>query len=369
MADIDVLVLGAGVVGLAVGRAIALSGRSVFIAEAQSSFGTETSARNSEVIHAGIYYPEGSLKAKLCVAGRKQLYAYCQDRQVPHAKCGKLIVAATQQELHMLQAIQSGAAANGVTLESKSGAEVAAMEPDITALGALWSPETGIIDSHALMLQYLADFEAAGGVLALQSSIGGMTYNAPDWQVSVGEDTVSASWVINCAGLHASDIARRVEGIDQHAIPQTRYARGLYARAIPSPKLNHLIYPVPEPGGLGIHATIDLGGSVRFGPDVEWIDRIDYTAEPSRLEAFRSSIARYWPQAFEAELTVDYTGIRPKTSAPGEPAADFMIKGPKDLGVPGHIHLFGIESPGLTSSLAIADYVASSYCRLALGKQ
>jgi L-2-hydroxyglutarate oxidase LhgO len=358
MADIDVLVLGAGVVGLAVGRAIAQSGRVTFIAERHRSFGTETSARNSEVIHAGIYYPRSSLKARFCVAGRKQLYAYCQKHAVPHRKCGKLIVATTAREQQQLKAIQDTASANGVDLKLKTGAQAMAMEPALKAAGALWSPETGIVDSHALMLQYLADFEAAGGVLALESKVGHICYDAPDWAVTLGKESVTARWVINCSGLHASDVARQVEGINVSAIPQTYYARGLYARALPSPRFDRLIYPVPVPGGLGIHATIDLAGSVRFGPDVEWIDSLDYTANAARLDGFREAIARYCPSVANAEMSVDYTGIRPKISKPNEPAADFRISGPGDMGVPNQIHLFGIESPGLTSSLAIGDYVA-----------
>lgn len=358
MADIDVLVLGAGVVGLAVGRAIAQTGRSTFIAESQSSFGTETSSRNSEVIHAGIYYEPSSLKARLCVAGRKQLYAYCQDRNVPYQKCGKLIVATNANELKQLEAIERKAAANGVALISKTSSEAMAMEPALKAAGALWSPETGIIDSHSLMLQYLADFEAAGGALALQSRVREMRYDAPDWTVTVGEETVTAAWVINCTGLYASDVARLVGGINTKAIPQTHYARGLYARAVPTPKFGRLIYPVPVPGGLGIHATVDLGGGVRFGPDVEWIDTIDYTANSARLDGFRASIARYCPSIMDAEMTVDYTGIRPKISQPDEPAVDFKIAGPTEMGIPNQIHLFGIESPGLTASLAIGDHVS-----------
>lgn len=360
MADIEVLVIGAGVVGLAVARSIALTGKSVMVAESQSSFGTETSSRNSEVIHAGIYYPQDSLKARLCVAGRKALYDYCQERHVPHQKCGKLIVASNNNEVEQLKAIQARAAANGVPLGLVDADFVKAKEPAITAVAALWSSESGIIDSHTLMLQYLADFEAAGGALGLQSPVGKITYREPFWDVAIGEDSITATWVINCAGLYASNIASQVEGLAPEKIPQTRYARGLYVRATPSPKLAHLVYPIPEPGGLGIHATIDLSGSVRFGPDVEWIDTIDYSAGDSRLEAFRRSIERYWPGAEHAELHVDYTGIRPKISAPGEPAADFMMCGPKDLGIPNQIHLFGIESPGLTASLALADMVRST---------
>lgn len=355
--DIDVLVIGAGVVGLATARRLAASGKSVVVCEQHEHFGAETSSRNSEVIHAGIYYPPGSLKAELCVAGRKALYSYCEDRGVPFRKCGKLIVAANADELQMLAEMQRNAAAIGTQTHMIDSAEVAEREPLVRCIGALASPETGIVDSHALMLQVIADLEGDGGLVAYANNVQQITRKEPYWQIELSEGTVTAGWVVNAAGLHASRVAKCVEGIAPSRIPETRYARGLYARAIPAPSFQHLIYPVPQPGGLGIHATLDLAGSVRFGPDVEWIDAIDYTAEEARLIPFRAAVARYWPEAAQSEFTVDYTGIRPKLSRPGEPAADFMICGPAQMGVPHQVHLFGIESPGLTASLAIAEQV------------
>lgn len=355
--DMDALVIGAGVVGLAIARRLAASGKSVVVCEQHEHFGAETSSRNSEVIHAGIYYPPGSLKANLCVAGRKALYRYCEDRGVPFRKCGKLIVATNASELQKLAEMQRNAAALGTQTFMIDSAQVAMREPLLRCLGALESPETGIVDSHALMLQMIADIEDDGGLLAYANSVQQVTRREPDWQIELSEGRVTASWVVNAAGLHASRVGRCVEAIAPNRIPETRYARGLYARAIPAPSFQHLIYPVPQPGGLGIHATLDLAGSVRFGPDVEWIDTIDYTADETRLQTFQTAIARYWPEAASSQFTVDYTGIRPKVSRPNETAADFMICGPAQMGVPNQVHLFGIESPGLTASLAIAEHV------------
>lgn len=358
VSDLDAIVIGAGVVGLATARALALRGLATAIAEKAPSFGSETSSRNSEVIHAGIYYPHGSLKAQLCVEGRQLLYAYCDERAVAHRKCGKLIVAADESELARLENVRTNAAKLGTELHPVAPAKIAELEPEITAAGALWSRETGIVDSHGLMLQLLADFENAGGLAAFENPVERIKRSGDLWLVHSPQGTVSTRWVINCAGLHASDLARKVDGLEPERIPQTRYARGLYVRAAPSLRAQHLIYPLPQPGGLGVHATIDLQGAVRFGPDVEWIESIDYTMNDSRIEAFRASIARYWPAVAKAELTPDYTGIRPKIAGKGAPDADFAVLGPRELGLPGHIHLFGIESPGLTSCLALAEYVA-----------
>ncbi|WP_439486415.1 NAD(P)/FAD-dependent oxidoreductase [Blastomonas fulva] len=357
MADVDVLIVGAGIVGLAVGRALASRGFSVAIAERHQSFGTEVSSRNSEVIHAGIYYRPGSLKARLCVQGREQMYAYCEGNGVAYRKCGKLIVAADHSEVERLKAIRANAAANGTTLSLLDSKDISLLEPDVETVGALFSPETGIVDSHGLMVQLLADFENSGGLLALASPVANVRSHGKDWLVRVPDGTISTRWLINCTGLSASRVALSVEGICPDSVPKTRFARGLYVRATPSLKPRHLIYPIPEPGGLGVHATIDLAGATRFGPDVDWIDTVDYSVDHSRIERFRGSIARYWPGVIDAELTPDYTGIRPKINALGEPDADFAILGPDSIGVANQIHLFGIESPGLTASLAIGTYV------------
>lgn len=356
--EIEVLVIGAGVVGLAIARKLAATGKNVVVCEQHDHFGSETSSRNSEVIHAGIYYPPGSLKAELCVAGRKALYRYCEDRDVPFRKCGKLIVAGDETELRLLGEMGRNAAMVGTPTRMIGIAEVAEREPLVRCVGALESPETGIVDSHALMVQMIADLEHAGGMVAYANAVQRVTRKGPNWEVELSGGRVTAGWVVNAAGLHASRVAKCVTAIAPGRIPETRFARGLYARAIPAPKFQHLIYPVPQPGGLGIHATLDLAGSVRFGPDVEWIDEIDYTADKTRLHSFRSAVARYWPEASQSEFTVDYTGIRPKLSQPGAAAADFKICGPVQMGLPNQVHLFGIESPGLTASLAIADYVS-----------
>lgn len=358
MSDLDAVVIGAGVVGLAVGRALAGRSLGVAIAERERAIGTETSSRNSEVIHAGIYYPRGSLKARLCVTGRQALYAYCDEKSVPYRKCGKLIVATDDQEVQQLKAIRDNSARIGTTLQMLDRDALIDMEPQISAHAALFSPETGILDSHALMAQYLADFEDADGMLALASGVKSISPYGDDWRITMAGGEVTARWIINCAGLHASEIAGRVEGMNTAIIPETRFARGLYVRAAPSFRAQRLIYPVPSPGGLGVHATLDMAGTTRFGPDVEWIEDIDYSINESRIEDFRASIARYWPGVQDAELTPDYTGIRPKISAPSEPAADFAIWGPAQFADSRQIHLFGIESPGLTASLAIADLVA-----------
>lgn len=357
MADLDVIIAGAGVVGLAVGRALARRGLAVAIAEREDAFGTGVSSRNSEVIHAGIYYRPGSLKAQFCVRGRELLYAYCRENDVEHKQCGKLIVAADEAEFQRLTAIRDNAAAIGTPLLLLDAAGVAELEPDIIARGALLSPATGIVDSHGLMMQLLTDFEAAGGILALTSPVERVKCVNGEWRVHLPDGAITTRWFINCAGLHATEVALAVDEIDARQVPVTRYARGLYVRASPSIKPSRLIYPLPEPGGLGVHATIDLAGTTKFGPDVEWIEDIDYAIDESRIESFRGSIAKYWPGVAEAELTPDYTGVRPKIAKEGEGDADFTILGPQTLNVANQIHLFGIESPGLTASLAIGDYV------------
>lgn len=360
MDRVGCIVVGAGVVGLAVARALALRGVEVVIAEKAEAIGTETSSRNSEVIHAGIYYASGSLKARLCTAGRAMLYAYAARRGVPHRRCGKLIVATSPEQLAVLETIAGQAAANGVTLTMLTGAQAMELEPALSCHGALWSPETGIVDSHALMEALLADAEAAGASLALGTQVVAIEPAADGFVVETETDgerfRLAAGMVVNAAGLWASQVA---QGLDPAHVPVTRYARGSYYAAPGRPAFTRLIYPVPEPGGLGVHLTLDLGGSMRFGPDVEWIDSIDYRVNPDRQAHFESEIRRYWPGLPEDALAPTYCGIRPKISGPGEPAADFRIDGPEAHGIAGLVNLFGIESPGLTSSLAIAGEVAA----------
>lgn len=362
MDRVGCIVVGAGVVGLAVARALALRGTEVVIAEKADAIGTETSSRNSEVIHAGIYYAPGSLKARLCATGRGMLYDYAAGRGVPHRRCGKLIVATAPEQLAVLDSIAGHAAANGVGLTMLSGAQAMELEPALSCHGALLSPETGIVDSHALMEALLADAEDAGAMLALGTQVVAIEPDAGGFIVDTETDgerfRLAADMVVNAAGLWASQVAQAVQGLDPAHVPVTRYARGSYYAAPGRPAFSRLIYPVPEPGGLGVHLTLDLGGSMRFGPDVEWIDGIDYRVNPDRQAHFEAEIRRYWPGLPEGALAPTYCGIRPKISGPGEPAADFRIDGPETHGIPGLVNLFGIESPGLTSSLAIAEEVA-----------
>lgn len=347
--------------GLAVARALALAGREVVILEAEDAFGTHTSSRNSEVIHAGIYYPKGSLKARACVEGRERLYAYCAARGVPHRRCGKLIVAAEAAQVPELEAILARARANGVADVARIGAaEARALEPEIACVDALLSPSTGIIDSHALMLAYLGDAERGGAMLALKSPLEGGTVRADGVELRVaGAEPILARSVVNSAGLRAPSLARRIEGYPAALAPRELYAKGNYYSLARRAPFSRLVYPVPEPGGLGVHVTLDLGGRARFGPDVEWVDAIDYRVDPQRAGRFYAAIRRYWPGLPDGALEPGYAGIRPKISARGEPAADFVVQGPREHGVPGLVNLFGIESPGLTASLALADDVAA----------
>jgi L-2-hydroxyglutarate oxidase LhgO len=358
---IHTAVIGAGLVGLAVARTLALAGREVVILEAEDAIGTHTSSRNSEVIHAGIYYPPGSRKARSCVAGRERLYAYCAARGVPHRRCGKLIVATDTAQEAELEAIRRRAQANGVPdVAPVSLAEVRAMEPELHAVAALHSPSTGIIDSHALMLAYLGDAENAGAMLALKSPLEGASVGANGIALRVvGADPILADAVVNCAGLRAPSLARRGMGYPATLAPRELYAKGNYYTLERRAPFSRLVYPVPEPGGLGVHVTLDLAGRARFGPDVEWVDAIDYRVDPARAQRFYAAIRRYWPGLPDGALAPGYAGVRPKISGPGEPAADFVVQGPREHGVPGLVHLFGIESPGLTASLALADDVAA----------
>ena len=361
---VDCVVIGAGVVGLAVARALALRGRETLVLESESGVGTGTSSRNSEVIHAGIYYPPGSAKAKLCVAGKQLLYTYCEARGVEHRRCGKLIVAADQEQVRALEKIAATARANGVTdLRWLTAAEAGAMEPALSCVAALLSPSTGIIDSHGLMLALQGDFEEAGGTVAFRSPMR-RGHCAPDAILleSGADETIelAARVVVNSAGLNAQEVARRIAGIPQDGIPPAHYAKGNYYVLQGKAPFRHLIYPVPEPGGLGVHLTLDLAGQAKFGPDVEWIEKLDYTVDPNRGDRFYRVIRRYWPGLPDGALHAGYAGIRPKLSGPGAPAADFLIQGPETHGVRGLINLYGIESPGLTAALAIAELVADA---------
>jgi L-2-hydroxyglutarate oxidase LhgO len=360
--SVECVVIGAGVVGLAVARELAQRGHETLILEAESSIGTAISSRNSEVIHAGIYYPAGSAKARLCVAGKALLYDYCEARGVGYRRCGKLIVAADEAQIPALQSIMATARANGVDdLDWLTGGEARALEPQLNAAAALSSPSTGIVDSHGLMLALQADFEQAGGVIALRSPLLSGRYDGKVIHLQAGtQDAMSlaASVVINCAGLHAQDVAHRIDGVPKSSIAPAYFAKGDYYVLQTKTPFSRLVYPVPEPGGLGVHLTLDLAGQARFGPDVEWVESPDYSIDPRRAASFYAAIRRYWRGLPDGSLQPGYAGIRPKLSGPGEPAADFLIQGPDTHGIPGLVNLYGIESPGLTSCLAIAGYVA-----------
>jgi L-2-hydroxyglutarate oxidase LhgO len=357
----DAIVVGAGVVGLAVARALALAGKETLILDRESSFGTWTSARNSEVIHAGIYYPQGSLKARLCVEGRERLYAFCEARGVAHRRCGKLIFAADPSQSSKLQDILATAHGAGVhDLQLLSAGEVEKLEPTLRCAEALLSPSTGIIDSHGLMVALLGEAEAHGATLVCDTEVTRVTRTGGEWAVHVGgeaEPAASAPILVNAAGLAAQRIAALTEGLEQATVPQLHLARGVYfSYGGPSP-FRHLIYPVPEPGGLGTHLTLDLAGQIRFGPDVEWIEEVDYKVDPGRHGKFAAAAQRIWPELDPDRLRPGFAGVRPKLSGPGEPAADFAIIGPAEHGAPQLVNLFGIESPGLTASMAIAAMV------------
>jgi L-2-hydroxyglutarate oxidase LhgO len=360
---VECVVIGAGVVGLAVARALARAGHEVLILEVARQFGTETSSRNSEVIHAGLHYPNGSLKARFCVRGRDLLYAYCAEHGVPHRRIGKLTVACSEPELASLEAIMRKAQGNGVTdLAWVEEREAHAMEPELRCVRAFLSPSTGIIDSHALMLAYLGDAEAAGAAIAYRAPVVAGRVAANGFVLEVGGEeamSLECRLLVNAAGLNAPSLARRIDGIPSANIPRDYYCRGVYFTLSGRSPFRHLVYPVPEHAGLGVHLTLDLAGQAKFGPDTEWIDGIDYTVDPRRGDKFYSAIRTYWPGLQDGALQPGYAGIRPKISGPTEPAADFVVQGEVMHGVSGLVNLFGIESPGLTSSLAIAEHVAT----------
>jgi L-2-hydroxyglutarate oxidase LhgO len=357
----QVLVVGAGVIGLAVARAAALAGHDVIVAEATSGIGNGVSSRNSEVIHGGMYYPTGSLRALHCTRGRRRLYDYCAAHGVHHRKCGKLIVATTDAEAGKIAAIQHQGVINGVEgLELIGGNAARSLEPALICIAAVWSPETGIIDSHGLMLALQGDLEDRGGMIAFATAVERLEPTAQGWSVRFGgtdAGTLEVDAVVNSAGLGAQALAHATAGYPASRVPRLVLAKGNYFGYARRPVFSRLIYPAPVDGGLGIHVTLDLAGRMRFGPDVEWIDDEHYEVDPHRADAFYARIRTYWPDLPDGSLVPDYSGIRPKLTGPGEPAADFLIDGPANHGLAGLVHLFGIESPGLTSSLSIADEV------------
>jgi L-2-hydroxyglutarate oxidase LhgO len=360
MEEVECAIIGAGVVGIAIARALARAGREVLVLEAAGGIGTETSSRNSEVVHAGIYYPRASLMARLCVQGKHMLYDFCASRGVAHRRCGKLIVATDAAEAARLEAIRQGAAANGVDdLRLLSAAEARALEPALACTAALLSPSTGIVDSHAYMLALQAEAEAAGALFAFHSPVSGGQAAGEGVILAIGGAeamTLRARHVINAAGLHAPGLARAIAGMPAERVPTPYYAKGSYFTLTGRAPFSRLIYPVPVPGGLGVHLTLDLGGQARFGPDVEWIDAPEYSVDPARARSFYAAIRRYWPALPDGALQPGYAGVRPKIVPPGG-RQDFVVQGPEDHGVPGLINLFGIESPGLTAAIALAELV------------
>ena len=365
--EVEAVVVGAGVVGLAVARALALQGREVVVLEASASIGNGTSSRNSEVIHAGLYYPQGSLKALLCVAGRERLYDHCSERGVEHRRCGKLVVATDAAQEEALWALAERGRRNGVTdLQPLSAAQAQALEPALRCTAAFLSPSTGIVDSHGLMLALQGEAEDHGAMLAMHSPVGSVCAVGGGFELEVGGAEpmrLTTRLLVNSAGLYAQALAQRIEGLEALHVPAAHWARGCYFGLPGRAAFSRLIYPMPVDGGLGVHVTLDLGGQMRFGPDVEWLAGTapvdeDYRVDPARADSFYAAIRRYWPALPDSSLVPGYAGIRPKTSGPGEAAADFMIQGPADHGLDGLVNLFGIESPGLTASLAIGDAVA-----------
>ena len=367
MDQVDSIVIGAGAVGLAVGRALAASGRETIVVEAQPAIGQGVSSRNSEVIHAGLYYPTGSLKARLCVRGKELLYALCASHGVEHRRCGKLVVATTDAEAAALTTIQVRAGANGVPVQWLDAAQAKALEPALHCVAALLSATTGIVDSHGFMLALQGDLERAGGMVALGSAVDSVTLGsggAPHVVRMADGSEIAAREVVNSASLHACALARRFLGLDPRFIPQEHFAKGNYYSLFGRAPFTHLIYPAPADAWLGVHLTLDLGGQAKFGPDLEWLqarrpEDIDYRVDPRRADGFYAEVRRYWPGLPDGALQPSYSGVRPRIHGPGEKAPDFRIDGPPLHGVRGLVNLFGIESPGLTSALAIAEHVTA----------
>ncbi|WP_421783649.1 NAD(P)/FAD-dependent oxidoreductase [Kiloniella litopenaei] len=361
MEQVDCVVIGAGVVGMACARALAISGRDVIVIEKESLPGSEISARNSGVIHAGIYYPQNSLKAELCVKGKELLYDYCRDHAVPHKNCGKLIVATTPEEEKTLEDIRQRAIKNGVDdLYYLTAEEVKSREPELFATKALFSPSTGIVDVHNLILAFQGDLENNGGMIAFNTPVNGGEISSEGIVLHTGGEsqmTLCAKTVINAAGLHAPALAGKLTHFPPECVPELFYAKGNYFSLSGKAPFSNLIYPVPEAAGLGVHVTLDMDGQIRFGPDVEWVDTLNYEVSADRSKPFYDAIRRYWPTLQDNTLTPDYSGIRPKLQAAGTPASDFVIQDKKTHGIHGLTNLFGIESPGLTASMAIAEKV------------
>ena len=357
----DCAVIGAGVVGLAVARELALAGREVIVLEAEDAIGTHTSSRNSEVIHAGLYYPKDSLKARFCVAGKRMLYAYCADRGVPHSNIGKIVVAVTADEVATLRSYTEKSAANGVNdLRWLSRDELRDLEPAVECVAGFLSPSTGIIDSHALMLAYQGDAENNGAAVVFKSPILSGQVSGDGIVLNVGGDepmTILCRTVVNCGGLFAQNIARSIKGLPAPSIPPQYFAKAHYFSLSGKPPFRRLVYPVASHAHLGVHVTVDLAGQVKFGPDVSWVEGVDYRFDHSREPLFYAAIRKYYPGLRDGQLQPGYTGIRPKVAGPKEPAGDFIIRGPANHGVAGLVNLYGIESPGLTASLAIAGHV------------
>jgi len=362
---VECLVLGAGVVGLAVARALAMQGRDVWLVEQEKYVGMHTSSRNSEVIHAGIYYPAGSLKAELCVSGKQLLYQYCEANRVPYQKIGKLIVAKNAAQLDELHSIKKRAKVNKVNdLVFLNQTEVKVLEPALNVSGALFSPSTGILDSHAFMQQLSADFERFGGQLAMHTKLTEPAFRNGKLSFELaGQDArVEADYCVNAAGLSAIELLNGVDGFPQQCLPRAYFAKGSYFSYSAKTPFSHLIYPVPEAGGLGVHLTLDMAGQAKFGPDVEWLREtnhrdLDLTVDQAAASKFEQAVKEYWPEVDRSKMVANYAGVRPKISGPGQPASDFIIQGKETHGIEGLVNLFGIESPGLTASLAIAEKV------------
>jgi len=358
---VDCAVIGAGIVGLAVARELALHGREVIVIEAADAIGTHTSSRNSEVIHAGLYYGKGSFKARFCTAGKRLLYAYCSEHGVPHRNIGKIVVASDDDEIEALKGYVAKAEANGVTdLRWLSRAQLRELEPDLECVSGFLSPSTGIVDSHALMLAYQGDAQNQGAAVVFKSPVRSGEVGGDGIVLNVGGDepmTIACNAVVNSGGLFAQDVARSIRGIPAQSIPPQYFSKAHYYTLSGKPPFRRLVYPVATSAHLGVHVTVDLAGQVRFGPDVSWVVKVDYSFDHSREPLFYRAIRKYYPGLKDGQLQPGYTGIRPKVSGEGAPAADFVIQGPKDHGVPGLVNLYGIESPGLTASMAIAEHV------------